>query len=154
MLMNKQVVIAFLLALLALSCLDNIGAPPRHVQAKENGSKQQFELTRETYFVFDSQTDDTSLFVLKPMFQEVMGWEPKIAAQEPEKNYVLLKMNPELEEGAYLLSVTSNRIIMESSSREGFEHAQEKLATLLSNIPETKEMVWKVPAIEIQESYR
>lgn len=134
--------------------MDNIGAPPRTMQAKIEGDGSYFEFTKDTRYVVDAEFDpkDTSPLILRPLFEKTVGWELKIEAQRPKGNYIWLKINPALEEGGYRLSVTSNCIIVESSSSQGFVRAQEDLMQLLSNKREEKEeMVWKIPAMEVKE---
>jgi hypothetical protein len=61
-----------------------------------------------------------------------------------------------LEEGVYLLSVTPNCIVVESSSSEGLVRAQEDLMQLLSRRRRGQEkegMDWRLPAMEIKEGY-
>ncbi len=148
-------VLVIVLSLSALSCLDNIGAPPKAVHG-EMGSGQYFEFTADTRYVLDEGLGvrDTSSLVLKSLFQKTVGWELKVEAHRPQQNYVWLKINPNLEEGVYLLSVTPNCIVVESSSSEGLVRAQEDLMQLLSRRGQEKEgMDWRLPAMEIKEGY-
>lgn len=149
-------VLVVVLSLSTLSCLDNIGAPPSAVHGTIDGNGQYFEFTVDTRYVLDEAfgVRDTSSLVLKSLFQKAAGWELKVEAHKPKQNYIWLKINPSLKEGAYLLSVTSNCIVVESSSGEGLVRAQEDLAQLLSNrVEEEEEMTWKVPVMEVKEGY-
>lgn len=134
------------------------GLIPEPVQV--HFSEGYFEITPDTVITADQKTAQLGR-QLAQMLSPAMGYRLKVCEDILLENGIALKLNPSLKDRgreAYKLTVSSNQIRIEAFDKPGIYYGLITLTQLLPIeifSPQKQEnIVWKVPAVEIEDCPR
>ncbi len=158
----KLVVVVLLVSL--VSCQKNqkvftekdINIIPKPVEL--NLSEGVFEFTKDTKFVIENKTQEEMFTTLINKFKTVSSWSFEIVNAKPLKNYIQFITDANLENEAYKLDVTSDRINISAKSNAGFIYGLESVRQLLPVEIEGNEIIknvdWIIPNVVINDKPR
>lgn len=99
-----------------------------------------FEITRETRFVIANDSLKELTGIINDLLSNSAGYSLDVASEETA-NSIQLSINSELEEEAYTLEVTAEKVLLEANSKLGFVYGLETIRQLLPKEVESKTQV-------------
>ncbi|SHJ77229.1 hexosaminidase [Arenibacter nanhaiticus] len=126
---------------------------PSEIQFKEGA----FRFTKDTKIVVaNDQTDVTS--VLLDKFSKAAAWDLEVVDTAPKNNFVQLSLDAAMEDEAYTLKVSEDKVVITAKGKVGFLYGLESVRQLLPVSIESNELVanvnWDIPTVEITDSPR
>lgn len=114
-----------------------------------------FEFNEETRFVTTHQVQKELVALLTQRLSQSAGFEPTIVGTAPNSNFVSFNVDPQFDEEAYRLLVTTNSVEIFAGETSGFLYALETLRQLLPPEIESSKLqaktVWTIPTLEIND---
>ncbi|GGW27547.1 beta-N-acetylhexosaminidase [Arenibacter certesii] len=131
----------------------NIIPQPDKVQFKEGA----FRFTKDTQFVVPLEYAEVAE-VLLDKFSKAAGWNLRVVDTEPINNYVQLVLDDALENEAYNVIITGDKVEVTANGYAGFLYGLETLRQLLPVAIESDNLVvdvkWDIPTVQITDSPR
>uniref|UniRef100_UPI0025C19CA1 beta-N-acetylhexosaminidase n=1 Tax=Leeuwenhoekiella sp. UBA6783 TaxID=1946747 RepID=UPI0025C19CA1 len=120
-----------------------------------------FKITRETRFVIANDSLKELTGIINELLSNSAGLSLDVTSEETA-NSIQLNINSELEEEAYTLDVTAEKVLLEANSKLGFVYGLETIRQLLPKEVESKtqvsDLALYIPNVNIddapQYSYR
>lgn len=116
-----------------------------------------FRFDKYTKFVVPNEFAGVTK-VLLDKFSSAAGWKLNIVETPPSKNYVKLVLDPALEDEAYTINVSGQKVHVAANGYSGFLYGLETIRQLLPVAIESNarvaNVVWDIPAVQITDSPR
>ena len=164
--MNKAIVGSVLLILLmaAFGCSEksktDFSQEDIHIVPKPKElivNPGAFEFTADTKFVVDGEFAEVVNF-LREKFNRSAKWDLEVVTAAPANNFVELVIETSLEEEAYVLEVTKEKVTIKAKGYSGFLYGLETVRQLLPVSIESNTVVeavdWVVPNVDITDAPR
>lgn len=164
--MNKTIVGSVLLILLmaAFGCSEknktDFSQEDIHIVPKPKElivNPGAFEFTADTKFVVDGEFAEVVNF-LREKFNRSAKWDLEVVTAAPANNFVELVIETSLEDEAYVLEVTKEKVTIKAKGYSGFLYGLETVRQLLPVSIESNTVVeavaWVVPNVDITDAPR
>jgi hexosaminidase len=117
-----------------------------------------FEFSKNTKFVVSNDFQKEISNALISKFEKAAGWKPEITDVVPNSNYIQFKVDDNLEDEAYLLTVNKDEITIAAKDNAGFIYGLESVRQLLPVAIEGNDVIanteWIIPALTIKDQPR
>jgi hexosaminidase len=117
-----------------------------------------FEFSKYTKFVVSNDFQKEISNALISEFEKTAGWKPEITDIVPNSNYVQFKVDDNLKNEAYLLTVNKDGITIAAKDNAGFIYGLETVRQLLPVAIEGDDVIantdWIIPALTIKDQPR
>lgn len=117
-----------------------------------------FEFTENTKFVVNFKDDLVITNILLEKFKNTENWNLGVTKEAPANNYVEFILDNNLNNEAYQITVTTDKITISAKDAKGFMYGLETIRQLLPVEIESKEKVsnanWIIPVMEIKDQPR
>ena len=116
-----------------------------------------FEFTPDTKFVVDGKYAEVVNF-LREKFNRSAKWDLEVVTAAPANNFVELAIDTSLEDEAYVLKVTQEKVTIRAKGYSGFFYGLETVRQLLPVSIESNTVVdgedWVIPNVDISDAPR
>ncbi|WP_369753919.1 beta-N-acetylhexosaminidase [Flavobacterium sp. WC2409] len=158
----KTIILAILLGISG-SCVSQNALTEKDIHiipvpAKMIVNKGKFQFSNSTRFIVNGNSQKEIATALINKFEAAAGWKPQFATKVPKSNYILFKVDKNLNREAYKLEVNAKAIIVTAKENAGFIYALETIRQLSPTAIESKSIVpnvkWEVPNVTITDEPR